>query len=158
MSSRSARSLNGEGMRQPARPIVHLELHTRDLASACGFYALVCGWRPERIEAGGSSYLVLDTGGGIGGGIVECATEQAVWLPYVEVQNVAQATALARLAGGSVLLEPREGPAGWRSVVAAPEGTEVGLFQPKDRAAMSFGARDGLNARTSNRRNGKGRP
>jgi predicted enzyme related to lactoylglutathione lyase len=144
-------------MREHARPIVHLELHTRDLASACGFYALVCGWRPARIETGGGSYLALGTGGGVGGGIVECAAEPAVWLPYVEVRDVAQATAVARLAGGSVLLEPREGTAGWRSVVAAPEGAEVGLFQPKDRAAMSLGARVGFNSRT-NRRNGKGRP
>ena len=126
-------------MREPARPIVHVELHTRDLASACAFYALVCGWRPRRIEAGGSSYLALDTGGGVGGGIVECTAEHAVWLPYVEVRDVIEASTLARLAGGSVLLEPREGPAGWRSVVAAPDGAEVGLFQPND-AATSLGA------------------
>ena len=145
-------------MRQPARSVIHLELHTRDLASACSFYALLCGWRPERIEAGGSSYLALATGGEVGGGIVECTSEPAVWVPYVEVGDVAAATELARLAGGSVLLEPREGPAGWRSVVAAPAGAEVGLFQRKDRAAMSFGARDGLNGRTRALRNGKGRP
>jgi predicted enzyme related to lactoylglutathione lyase len=30
-----------------------------------------------------------------------------------------------------VILEPREGPAGWRSVVAAPSGAEVALWQPK---------------------------
>jgi predicted enzyme related to lactoylglutathione lyase len=144
-------------MCESVQPIVHLELHTRDLASACSFYALVCGWRPERIQAGGSSYLALDTGGGVGGGIVECTTEQAVWLPYVEVQDVAESTVLARLAGGSVLLEPREGPAGWRSVVAASDGAEVGLFQPRDRSAMIFAAHDGLHSRTPRRRNGKER-
>jgi predicted enzyme related to lactoylglutathione lyase len=31
-----------------------------------------------------------------------------------------------------VLLEPREGPAGWRSVVSAPAGAEVALWQPKE--------------------------
>jgi hypothetical protein len=30
-----------------------------------------------------------------------------------------------------VLLEPREGPAGWRSVVAAPAGAELAFWQPK---------------------------
>ena len=139
------------------RTVVHLELHTGDLPGASAFYAGLCGWRPERIEAGGSSYLALDTGGDVRGGIVECATERAVWLPYVDVGDVAHATEVARLAGGSVLLEPREGPAGWRSVVAAPAGAEVGLFQPKDPAAMSFGARDGLNSRTRNSENRKGR-
>jgi predicted enzyme related to lactoylglutathione lyase len=118
-------------MPEPARSLVHLELHTRDLAGACGFYALVCGWRPQRISAGGGSYLALDTGGPVGGGIVECETDRALWLPYVEVADVAAATELAQRAGGSVLLEPREGPAGWRSIIAAPAGAEVGLFQAK---------------------------
>ena len=31
----------------------------------------------------------------------------------------------------SVLLEPREGPAGWRSILAAPAGAEIALWQPK---------------------------
>jgi predicted enzyme related to lactoylglutathione lyase len=155
MSSRRDHGLNVQTMRTPYRPI-HLELHTPDLGSACGFYALLCGWHPERIYAGGSSYLALDTGGSIGGGIVECEAEQAVWLPYVEVGDVAQAAELARLAGASVLLEPREGPAGWRSVIAVPAGAEVGLFQAKVPTA-GLGARDGLVSGTREPRNGKGR-
>jgi hypothetical protein len=30
-----------------------------------------------------------------------------------------------------VLLEPREGPAGWRSVVSAPQAGEIAFWQPK---------------------------
>jgi hypothetical protein len=30
-----------------------------------------------------------------------------------------------------VLLEPREGPAGWRSVVATPAGGEIAFWQQK---------------------------
>jgi predicted enzyme related to lactoylglutathione lyase len=30
-----------------------------------------------------------------------------------------------------VLFGPREGPAGWRSVVAVPDGAEIALWQPK---------------------------
>jgi predicted enzyme related to lactoylglutathione lyase len=38
----------------------------------------------------------------------------------------------AKLCGWpSVLLEPREGPAGWRSVIATPEGGEIALWQQK---------------------------
>jgi hypothetical protein len=118
-------------MSATAKPLVHLELHTGDLASACGFYALLCGWRPERIDTGAGSYLALATGGEVGGGIVECRTARPVWLPYVEVHDVAEATERARLLGGSVLLEPREGPVGWRSVVAAPAGGEIAFWQPK---------------------------
>jgi len=119
-------------MRAPARPLVHLELHTGDLEAACAFYALLCGWKPERIGAGKSSYLALDTGVGVGGGIVECATDRPLWLPYVEVTDVGEWTDRARAFGASVLLEPREGQAGWRSVVHAPAGGEVAFWQPKD--------------------------
>ncbi|MGH2762178.1 MAG: VOC family protein [Thermoleophilaceae bacterium] len=111
--------------------MVHLELHTGDSERACTFYAGLCGWRPERIEAEHGSYLALELGGGFDGGIVECATRRALWLPYVEVDQIGDATDRARRLGASVLLEPREGPAGWRSVVASPAGAEIAFWQPK---------------------------
>jgi predicted enzyme related to lactoylglutathione lyase len=117
--------------RARTKPLVHLELHTADLNGASSFYAELCGWRPERIVAGGGSYLALALGGKVGGGIVECPTPRSLWLPYVEVSHVAEATDRARLLGASVLLEPREGPAGWRSVVATPAGGEIAFWQPK---------------------------
>jgi predicted enzyme related to lactoylglutathione lyase len=114
--------------------VVHLELHTRDLARACEFYDGLCGWRAERIEAGGGSYTALELGRGFGGGgVVECETPQPLWVPYVEVGDVAAATERARRLGAAVLLEPREGPAGWRSVVTAPAAGDVALWQPKRR-------------------------
>jgi predicted enzyme related to lactoylglutathione lyase len=114
-------------------PLVHLELHTGDLQGASAFYAEVCGWRPERIEAGGGSYLALELGtaAGCGGGIVECSTDRPLWLPYVEVADTAAATDRARRCGAAVLLDPREGPAGWRSVVATPVGGELAFWQRK---------------------------
>ena len=114
-----------------AHPVVHLELHTADLDGARDLYSELCGWHPERIEAGGGSYLALELGRGLGGGMVECRTHRSLWLPYVEVGDIAGATGLARRLGASVLLEPREGPAGWRSVVATPAGGELALWQPK---------------------------
>jgi predicted enzyme related to lactoylglutathione lyase len=118
-------------MRAPSNPVVHLELHTGDLPRAREFYAELCGWRPERIQADCGSYLALDLGSGFGGGMVECGTERPLWLPYVEVADVAAATGRARLLGARVTLEPREGPAGWRSVVATPAGGEIAFWQPK---------------------------
>ena len=53
-----------------------------------------------------------------------------LWLPYVEVPDIAAATA-APGARRPVLLEPREGPAGWRSVVATPTGGELAFWQAK---------------------------
>jgi predicted enzyme related to lactoylglutathione lyase len=112
-------------------PVVHLELHTGDLASARALYAKLCGWRAEQIEIVNGSYLALALGNNLGGGIVECGTRRAVWLPYVEVARIDTATDLARQLGASVLLEPREGPAGWRSVIATPEAGEIALWQQK---------------------------
>jgi len=113
------------------KPVVHLELHTGNLERARAFYAELCGWQTERIDDRHGSYHALELGGGLGGGIVECATERPLWLPYVEVSAIARATDRARLLGASVLLEPREGPAGWRSVVATPAAGEIALWQPK---------------------------
>jgi predicted enzyme related to lactoylglutathione lyase len=116
---------------QMTRPVVHLELHTGDLAGARAFYAGLCGWRPERITVPSGSYLALEMGGGLGGGIVECAARRPLWLPYVEVADVGEATERARRLGATVVLEPREGPAGWRGVVAAPAAGELAFWQPK---------------------------
>ncbi len=65
------------------------------------------------------------------GGIVECDGRRPVWLPYVEVEEIQAAVERARALGAVVLLEPREGPVGWRSVLATREGGEIALWQPK---------------------------
>ncbi len=114
-----------------SNPIVHLELHTSDLASARDVYAELCGWRTERVDTRHGSYLALGMSRGLNGGIVECATRRPVWLPYVEVPDIETATERARELGASVLLTPREGPAGWRSVVATPTGGEIAFWQQK---------------------------
>jgi predicted enzyme related to lactoylglutathione lyase len=116
--------------RTSSPPVVHLELHTNDLSQARGLYAELCGWREERIDVGRASYLALELGG-IGGGIVECAARRPVWVPYVEVRRICDVTDRARRLGASVLLEPREGANGWRSVVSTVQGGEIAFWQPK---------------------------
>jgi len=110
--------------------VIHLELHTPNLGRACAFYVGLLGWRPRRVGLTDAAYHSLDLGA-ISGGVVECATERALWLPYVEVGSVAQATEHAVALGASVMLAPREGPAGWRSVVSTPAGGEIALWQMK---------------------------
>lgn len=117
--------------KHPSNPVVHLELHTGDQSSARAFYTGLCGWRSQRVEAGGGSYLALELADGFGGGIVECGTRRSLWLPYIEVVEIHAATERARQLGARVLLEPREGPAGWRSVVSTPAGGEVAFWQSK---------------------------
>jgi predicted enzyme related to lactoylglutathione lyase len=112
-------------------PLVHLELHTTNLARACTFYTRVCGWQIEQLEVGGRSHPALDWGGPLDGGIVECGTSGALWIPYLEVSQIDEATERARRFGASVLFQPREGPAGWRSVVQVPHGGEIAFWQPK---------------------------
>jgi len=115
----------------PIHPVVHLELHTADLARARALYAELCGWPAERVDTRHGSYLALALGGGLGGGIVECATERPLWLPYVEVADIDRAIDHVQLLGASVLLDRREGPGGWRSVVRTLAGGEVAFWQPK---------------------------
>ena len=111
--------------------VVHLELHTGDLAGARAFYAGLLGSRFEEVALKAGSYLTMDLGNGVGGGIVECGARPSTWLPYVEVGDVHQVTTRARALGAAVLLEPREGPAGWRSVVCEPAAGQVALWQAK---------------------------
>src|SRR4029450_10638592 len=123
-------------------PVAHLELHTGDLSGACSFYTRLCGWPSDRIETPSGSYRALDPGQGLSGGVVECRTPRPLWLPYVEVAEIAQATDRGRGPGRAgppgrgraappVRPAPREGPGGWRSLVAAPAGGEIAFWQPK---------------------------
>ena len=112
-------------------PVVHLELHTNDLPSASDLYGELCGWHPDRVDTRHGSYLALDMGRLLGGGIVESSTSKPLWLPYVAVGDVGSATDRALSLGASLLLAPREGPAGWRSVVSTPVGGEIAFWQQK---------------------------
>jgi predicted enzyme related to lactoylglutathione lyase len=116
---------------EPANRVVHLELHTGELGAARAFYERLLGWQPQEITTCHGSYLSLQLGAGVGGGLVQCPTQRSLWLPYVEVGDVPQATAAACSFGASLLLAPREGPAGWRSVISTHAGGELALWQSK---------------------------
>jgi predicted enzyme related to lactoylglutathione lyase len=111
--------------------VVHLELHTNDLNAASAFYSELLAWQTEQIDNRWGAYHALRLGERLDGGIVECGTERAAWLPYAGVARIETATGRARELGASVLLEPREGPAGWRSVIWTPAGGEIALWQQK---------------------------
>jgi predicted enzyme related to lactoylglutathione lyase len=111
--------------------LVHLELHTPNLGEACENYSKLLGWRPRCVRLAGAAYQSLDLGSTLSGGVVECGTDRALWLPYVEVGSVEATTERAIALGASVLLAPREGPTGWRSVVSTPAGGEIAFWQAK---------------------------
>jgi predicted enzyme related to lactoylglutathione lyase len=110
--------------------VVHLELHTDDSRREEAFYERLLGWRPETVQTAHGSYAALDLGE-VGGGVVECGATPAVWIPYVAVDDVHARTARACGLGATVMLAPREGPAGWRSVVTDPRGATIALWQAK---------------------------
>lgn len=119
-------------MRPPQpNPVVHLELHTADLAGASALYSELCGWRPEPVETCAGRYLTFEFGAALAAGMVETCARHPLWLPYVEVDVIDEATERARRLGAAVAVEPREGPAGWRSVVSTPSGGELAFWQPK---------------------------
>ena len=114
------------------KPVVHLELHTGDLQGARALSTPTCsaGSRSaSRRASAPTSRSSWDAGSAAGSS--SARTDRALWLPYVEVAEIGAATEGARASGAAVLLEPREGPAGWRSVVATPAGGEIALWQPK---------------------------
>ena len=112
-------------------PVVHLELHTDDKPAAAAILGRLLGWRSEQIETAAGSYLYLSMGKQMGGGIVACGTQHPQWMPYAAVACLEEAAAMATDLGGQVVVEPREGPSGWRSVVTSPASGFIGLWQPR---------------------------
>jgi uncharacterized protein len=112
-------------------PVVHLELHTANVVGASALYAELCGWQPAAVETGAGRYLAFEFGARLAAGMVETDAPRPLWLPYVEVDRIDEATDRARRLGASVVVQAREGPAGWRSVVSTPCGGELAFWQPK---------------------------
>lgn len=119
-------------MTRPTRnPVVHLELRTEDLPGSCALLSELLGWRVERVDVGDRSYLALDLGGRVGGGVAEDDRPPERWLPYVQVDDIDGMTERGRQLGAAVILQPTEGPLGWRSILATRVGAEIALWQPK---------------------------
>jgi hypothetical protein len=114
-------------------PVVHLELHTDRAPAAGAFYEALLGWRAECVRVGSASYLTLGSGGPIGAGVVDCDAARPLWLPYVAVDGLEEMTTRARAMGATVLLGPREGQAGRRTVLGTPCGAQIALWEPRVR-------------------------
>ena len=119
-------------------PFVHVELHTSDLAKAKSFYSRLFGWKLQDIPMPGpgsdSTYVMIDVGGGTGGGMMKAEPPGSPprWQAYVGVDDVAQATRNARELGAQVMMEKTEvGEFGWMSVIVDPTGATIALWQPK---------------------------
>lgn len=107
--------------------IVHLELHTPDLAGASAFYRQLLGWAPETVVTRCRPYVTIDAG--LSAGIVTCGARVPVWIPYVEVDDVDAATDRAVSLGATTVLAPRAGPHGRRSVVRSAGAGDLAFWQ-----------------------------
>ena len=120
-----------------ANPFVHVELATTDLDSAKSFYQSLFDWKLNEMDMGGGmSYTMIDVGEGTGGGMMKHPMPGApsAWLAYVNVDDVAAATAKAKSLGATVLRDVTEVPnAGSFSIIVDPTGAMLGLWQPKQR-------------------------
>ncbi len=120
-----------------ANPFVHVELATTDLDKAKSFYQSLFDWKLNEMDMGGGmSYTMIDVGEGTGGGMMKHPMPDApsAWLAYVNVENIAAATAKAKSLGATVLREVTEVPnAGSFSIIVDPTGAMLGLWQAKQK-------------------------
>jgi predicted enzyme related to lactoylglutathione lyase len=116
-------------------PFVHVELNTSDIAKAKEFYGNLFSWKLEDMPMGGGmTYTMINVGQGTGGGMMKNPTPGApsMWLPYVEVDDVAAATKKAKSLGAKVIKDETEIPnAGWFSIFEDPTGAVLALWKGK---------------------------
>lgn len=118
-----------------ANPFVHVELGTTDLDKAKSFYQSLFDWQLEDMDVGGGmSYTMIRVGEGTGGGMMKQMVPGAPssWLAYVEVDDIAAATAKAKSLGATIMRDVMEVmDAGSFSIIVDPTGAVLGLWQPK---------------------------
>jgi uncharacterized protein len=116
-----------------AKPFVHLELTTPDLAKAKEFYGKLFGWTfTDNDMGGGVVYSTFKPDSGPGGGIFTMPGAAPAWLAYVDVDEINAATEKAKSLGATIVRGPLEVPGiGWFTVVLDPTGATVALWQAK---------------------------
>jgi predicted enzyme related to lactoylglutathione lyase len=90
------------------------------------FYERLLGWKPADGPAGTTMFM------GPQGPFAGLGTKDgsaAGWLPYVQVDDVDAATAMAAKLGAEVLQPRTRGPAGEFSIVRDPGGAAIALLQ-----------------------------
>ncbi|MBK7863411.1 MAG: VOC family protein [Archangiaceae bacterium] len=107
--------------------VSYVELHTKNLDQAKGFYGELFGWKfnPTPMTP---RYETLD--GPQAGGIMEEQAGSGFWLQYVNVEDVTASAKKAEQLGGKVLKAKTEVPGqGWFAIVADPSGASFALWQ-----------------------------
>lgn len=115
--------------------VVHFEIHATDPETLAAYYADVFGWSARHIEA--MDYWLLETGGGIGGGMPRRRGDKAAdcqgvnaFVCSITVASAEQSLAKALAAGGTAALPLMAIPGiGYQAYIKDPDGAIVGLHQ-----------------------------
>jgi uncharacterized protein len=125
----------GSGLVNEPGAISWNELNTRDLGSAKAFYGDVFGWAYEDKEMGeAGSYTTILLNGNPVGGVLNMAErgvpEQvpAHWQVYFAVEDTDATIEKAKAAGGNVMVEPIDIPAGRFAILADPFGASFAVI------------------------------
>jgi predicted enzyme related to lactoylglutathione lyase len=117
-----------------ANPFVHIELNTTDVPKAKDFYGTLFDWKLEDTKMGEGVYTMIRVEKGTGGGMMKHPMPGApsMWLPYVEVDDIAAATNKAKSLGATIIRDVHEVVgAGWLSIFLDPTGAALGLWKSK---------------------------
>ena len=90
------------------------------------FYETLLGWKPAGGPPG-TTMFAGETGPFAGVGPLE--GKAAAWIPYVQVNDVDEATKRAVKLGAGMIKERTRGPAGDYAIVRDPGGASVALWQ-----------------------------
>jgi uncharacterized protein len=118
-----------------ANPFVHIELNTSDHPRAKEFYGKLFQWDLKDMDMGShGSYTLIGVGQGTGGGMMQHPMPGApsVWVPYVEVADLAAATRRAKDLGATIIMEnmPVQ-DMGTFTIITDPTGASLGLWETK---------------------------
>jgi uncharacterized protein len=115
-------------------PFTYHELHTSDLAKAQAFYGPLFGWKFETVPMPGTQYAMIDSGSDQAGGMIKDTEGKApaMWLTYINVENLDQSAAKAKSLGARILKERTEvQDQGSFVVLADPTGAPIALWEKK---------------------------
>ena len=104
-----------------ANSFVHIELQTRNLAKAKGFYSRLSDWKLEDLSAPGDGMFANPD-----------PKVPPHWLAYVGVDDIEASTVRARDPGATVLQDVMLiGDYGWLRVIMDPTGAVIAIWKPK---------------------------
>lgn len=115
-----------------ANAFVHIELSTDNVGKAKEFYGKLFKWSLEDMPMPDGTYTMVKPGEGPGGGMMKKPSPEVPtgWLPYVEVDSVADAVAQAKKLGGKIMKDKTPIPGmGSFAILLDPTGGAIGVYE-----------------------------